>query len=97
MDNKVTNKSSIRDEECLIVFNSVHYSTFMYKLLKDNKMNPKIVLTPCTLKAGCSRAIKAKTKDIDKIKSMIRKNKVSIRAIYRRIINKKGLHFLRIL
>lgn len=80
-------------ETYIIVFSSSNYSMKLYKLLKEKKYKVEMISTPCTLSAGCSRALRVRKKDIVAIKEVIKREKIVIRAIYEKIINGRKIYY----
>lgn len=80
----------------IVVFHTTSASLQLFKILKSKNYNISMIATPCTISAGCARAIEFQQEDLDKIVQEIRENEVVIRAIYKRVINKKKLHYVRI-
>ena len=52
--------------------------------------------TPCTISAGCSRAIKVREKDIEAAKQEIEINKILIKGIYKKVYRGRVFHYLKI-
>lgn len=81
---------------CLIVFNSTLDSMHMFKILKDQRLKVEIISTPCTISAGCSRAIKFFKEDIDKVRESIKKESIFVKGIYEKIYNTKSFFYEKI-
>ncbi|MCY6370546.1 DUF3343 domain-containing protein [Clostridium ganghwense] len=85
-----------REEIYIIVFNSSNESIHLYKILKDKRYDVEIMSTPCTISAGCSRAIKVQEREIHFVIEEIRRNKVSIRGIYKKVYKDSKFYYLKI-
>ena len=83
------------EEFYIVVLNSSSTSIHLFKLLKDKRLNVDIMSTPCTISAGCSRAIKVKEKDIEAVKDEIKLNKISIKGIYKKVYRGRGFHYIK--
>jgi len=84
------------EEFCIIVLNSSNASMHLYKLLKDRRLDVSIISTPCTISAGCSRAIKIKEKDIDIAIQEIKKNRTLIKGIYKKSYSGNRFYYIKI-
>lgn len=73
----------------IITFDSPNNSIILYKLLKDSRLNVYMIQTPCCLSAGCARSIEVNENEIDKVIEIIKNNKIEIRAIHKKFVNKK--------
>ena len=84
------------EEYYIIVLNSSSVSIHLFKLLKDKKLDVIIMSTPCTISAGCTRAIKVYEKDIENAKQEIKTNKIVIKGIYKKIYKGSRFGYLKI-
>ena len=83
----------------IIVFGSTNHSMLAYNILRNAQYSIEIISTPCTLSAGCSRALRYEgvASDVVKIKNLISENKIFIRGIYKKVIESKvRFHYERI-
>ena len=80
----------------IIVLNSSSDSIHLFKLLKDRKLDVAIMSTPCTISAGCSRAIKVKEKDFEVAKQEISTSKIIIKGMYKKIYRGNGFYYLKV-
>lgn len=71
----------------IITFNSSNSSLWLYKLLKDNRLDVYLFQTPCILSAGCSRSIEVSEKEFDKAVKIIKENNAPIGEIYKKYVN----------
>ena len=78
------------EEFYIIVLNSSSDSIHLFKLLKDKRLNVVIMSTPCTISAGCSRAIMVKEKEIEEAKQEIKKSMIIIKGIYKKVYRGKS-------
>ena len=83
----------------IIVFSSTNHCMLSYNILKNAEYSVEITSTPCTLSAGCARALKYEgiPSDVSKIKNLIAENKISIKGIYKKVIESKvKFHYERV-
>ena len=80
----------------IIVLNSSSVGIHLYKILKDLSLDVDIISTPCTISAGCSRAIKVKEKDIEAAKNVINSSKIIIKGIYKKVYKGSSFYYLKI-
>ncbi|MBE6067358.1 MAG: DUF3343 domain-containing protein [Clostridium lundense] len=78
----------------VLVFKNTLDSIKAEKFLKENSINMTIMPTPTGITQSCGISIKINPDDIDKIKELIKENKLTTKAIfgreesaYRRIYN----------
>lgn len=80
----------------IIVLNSTSDSIHLFKLLKDKKLDVAIMSTPCTISAGCLRAIKVKEKDFEVAKLEINASKIIIKGMYKKNYRGNSFYYLKI-
>lgn len=80
----------------IVVFNSVANSTQLFRILKNSGFDISIISTPCTISAGCSRAIEFKEDDLDKIIQIAIENPTGIQGIYKRVLDKRRFYYTRV-
>lgn len=85
--------SNSNKTKCIIVFSSSSFSMRLYKILKEARYKVDLISTPCTLSAGCSRAVKVNKDDLDEIKELIKEKKIKIKAIYEKILNGRRFYY----
>jgi len=71
----------------------------LYNILKIAEYSVEITSTPCTLSAGCARALKYEgmPSDVVKIKKLVVENKISIKGIYKKVMESKTkFHYERV-
>jgi mevalonate pyrophosphate decarboxylase len=78
----------------IVVFYSNSECLQLFKILKNKEFDINMIATPCTITAGCSRAIEFTENDLDKVIEEIKTNSIKIRNVYKRVINGKSLRYV---
>ncbi|MCY6482758.1 DUF3343 domain-containing protein [Clostridium aestuarii] len=84
-----------REEDYIIVFDSANHSIVLYKTLKEKGYNVKIISTPCTISAGCARAVRVKKENIDEAKKTIIEKDIKVRSIYQKKYIGNSLYYIK--
>lgn len=66
----------------IVIFLSYNQSVLLYRKLKEKNYEVELISTPCSLSSGCSQSIKFEESYLESVKAEIKKNSISIKAIY---------------
>lgn len=77
----------------IVVFNSNSESLQLFKMLKNKSYNVNMIATPCTISAGCTRAIEFNEENLEDVLQEIKDKDIKIKNIYKRNVSKKGFHY----
>lgn len=77
----------------IVVLISKNHSTLLYRNLKRKGYNVDLISAPSSISRGCKTAVRFYACDMDIIKEEIDKNKLKIKGIYKRTINKGIINY----
>ena len=72
----------LRSSECIILFNSVHRIIKAEKVLKELKLNVRLIPLPRSLSSDCGFALMTALEELGRIKEVLESKKIKIYQIY---------------
>jgi hypothetical protein len=75
------------EEYGIVTFNSTHHAISGEKIFKEKQIPFKTIPTPREITLSCGLSILFSLEDIQKVKELKDKNELSIKGIYKYIIN----------
>ena len=87
----------MKDIYCVVTFNTTHHALIFEKLLKENKLNLKLMPVPRQLRSSCGTAAYVDCADKDKIISLCDKENSPIECFHELESSNKESWFLKYL
>lgn len=82
------------EEEYLAVFESYTQTSIIDKKLRESNIESQIVATPSKISVGCSRSVKFKATDYERVLEIISNNSLICRGIFGKVFYKGYLTYV---